>query len=485
MNVKNAMKYGTTLLLAMMTGCHGMQENDDRSMEKNSVENNTDSYNLKDKNFIKKFMNDNLNEILILLCDFETYREKPKKHKKESVYTYSLGLTWFYPGPGKKPIRVDNAKTKSMVENLSKQDALNQVKMHLEYETLTKIQSCCKTYGLTNLTKNQIFGLLISAYQLPGHTDGIVARLKNAKSDKQKQADAFQYLGKKNNSNFKTGTLKRRWWCGALYTGLITAADIQNKTCDSFSVVKLANLRSKGKYKMTPKVVKYALAVEKDNGKKITEMAKELNINLLSGTYIVNNNEPQDDDIMFKALSAYNKKDYKTAIDLYSRAIEKSTDNIAAYSDLSISYKKLGDSFKGKNKKSAWGYYEKCCEIVRTGINKINTDEIEKLEIKAQLYYNAGMARYALADMGIDKAKNYKNAQKNYENAKFNAEKAEIDVEPYERALDKFKNKQQSFIDAQNNIKQQETQKTGKFAKAAQIVKQKGKKQSVGKTRSR
>ncbi len=48
-----------------------------------------------------------------------------------------------------------------------------------------------------------------------------------------------------------------------------------------------------------------------------------------------------------------------------------------------------------------------------------------------------------------------------------------------------IKNKQQSFIDAQNNIKQQETQKTGKFAKAAQNVKQKGKKQSVGKTRSR
>ena len=404
------------------------------------------TYDLTQPDFINNFVEENWAEIVISVLEMETYRLTPKLQPGEPRYTYGPGLTWVYTRDktGNIVQHPCTGEWKTKADKFTVEDHFKQLKMHLLYKTecMHQIKNKAIANGLNKLTKEQIMGLLIAAYQLPADASQIIKKIAAAGNNVQKQIDAFQYY--KGKPKWKNGTLKRRWWCAMVYIGKINANDLYKLNRDAFAEANINTLLSKGHYKKDAATIKYALALTR-NTSTVEEFIKKYNI--LSGEIKIDNSKPKtieseeiDDPSMTEmilGLEAYKSADYASAIKHYKKAMEINPDNIEAYSSLSVSYKKQGDKYmNAKNMDAAIDCYDKCCRAVKDGAARVNANRgllQEDLTIKSSLYYNAGQARDALGKIYTAKndfgaaIRNYDLASKNYQTAIDNATMMEMD----------------------------------------------------------
>ena len=290
------------LMLLTVFGGAGLATN--KSKKSNDIQNKTENvkhvfadnsakrtidiqkiYNPADASFKKDFINENWSEIITGLLEFETYREKPVKHTKESRSTYGPGLTWVYDKTGQHACV---GTYKDMAEQFSEEQIWDQVKQHCLYkgECLSKIKSELKKYNFSVVTDNQIKGLLFAGYQTPsslGHpivnkTDkkgniikdkngnpikermpGIIPKLSEAGNDIQKIVDSF-IAGKDIDERWRDGTNKRRWWCAMCYIGKISVNDLLSMDCDAFSEISLGVVMKNGHFVYDDSTIEYALS---------------------------------------------------------------------------------------------------------------------------------------------------------------------------------------------------------------------------------
>ena len=100
-------------------------------------------YDVSDDNFVQQFFDDNWDNFVIFLSEFETFREKPVKQKSEDRYTYGPGLTWVWEqlANGQYTQHECIGKWKTKAEKFTKQQMWEQAQIHLLQETLPKIQA--------------------------------------------------------------------------------------------------------------------------------------------------------------------------------------------------------------------------------------------------------------------------------------------------------------------------------------------------------
>lgn len=420
---------------------------DDKKKKKDKVVNKV--YDLTDKNFMENFVDENWEDVVIGLLELETYRDKPTLQKGEDRYTYGPGITWVYIKDEngvveQKPCIGDYKK---MAEGFSKKQVWGQVRLHLLYKTevMAKIKNAYISRGITKVSSEQILGLLFAGYQTPAYVDNIISGIVKAGNNKQKQIDAFQYY--KGKKKWKTGTIRRRWWCAMYYAGKIDSYDFLELNRDVFSKVSVNLILKNGHFQYDEATILYALGLQ-NNKSKVRDYIIANKVCSLDGYSIPNVkgrdklsftelqiNNPSVAE-MDAGLAAAKAGDYKKAIEHYKQAIEIDIDNLAAYSDLSIIYKKYGDELLKSNKnQEALNYYDLCCNLVIEANKRMNANKslLEDLEIKAHTYYNAGQARDAMADIYMAKGDykkasyEYGRAAKNYETAYLNAAKLEMD----------------------------------------------------------
>ena len=244
------------------------------------------------------------------------------------------------------------------------------------------------------ITENELYGLCVAGYQLPGHIDEICENLNSAKTPQQ-IADAFITP----NYDKYGGTPKRRWVCGMLAAGYITMQDILNADVDNFYKADVTTMVRNGHFVTNKNTIKYVLGLP---GAQKTSAAVQqtadgrLGIQQLGGyapSKVVASVETAEDKSISESMSLllqagveYRAGRLEKAAQLYEQAIEKDPDNMEAYSSLSLTYKKLGD----KNK--SIDYYEKCIAFVKEGNNRMNANKTLLLDrdVKAASYYNAG-----------------------------------------------------------------------------------------------
>lgn len=478
------------------------ENNDEETIEDNDNGKNDDigikpnkTYDLTQPDFINNFVEENWTEIVISVLEMETYRLTPKLQPGESRYTYGPGLTWVYTRDktGNIVQHPCTGEWKTKADKFTVEDHFKQLKMHLLYKTecMHQIKNKAIANGLDKLTKEQIMGLLIAAYQLPADASPIIKNIAAAGNNVQKQIDAFQYY--KGKSKWKNGTLKRRWWCAMYYIGKINANDLYKLNRDAFAEANINTLLSRGHYKKDAATIKYALALTR-NTSTVEEFIKKYNI--LDGEIKIDNSKPKpieseeiDDPSMAEmilGLEAYKSADYNSAIKHYKKAMEINPDNIEAYSSLSVSYKKQGDKYmNAKNWDSAKDCYEKCCRAVKDGAARVNANREslqEDLTIKSSLYYNAGQARDALGDIYKYKndygtaIRNYDLASKNYQTAIDNATMMEMD----DNVISIYQNAKSKSLSKKSDLQKKEK------AKQASVKQKKVKvKTAVGKSKNK
>lgn len=217
-------------------------------------------YNVQDSNFVPNFVRDNWDDIAVCLLQFETYRGAPKVHEGESRKTYGPGLTWVYEvaKDGKIIAHECTGEWAKKASKFTDEDIWEQVKLHLLHrdEVMYRIQRACKRNKIETLTTEQILALMIAGYQLPSNISGIVNGINTAQSE-QAIADAFKYYTGK--SAYFNGTMKRRWWCAALYNGQISVDDLANLQRDVFNEAKLDSVFRRGHFRMNDNIVEYCL----------------------------------------------------------------------------------------------------------------------------------------------------------------------------------------------------------------------------------
>ena len=229
-------------------------------------------YSPESESFAKDFVDENWNEIVAGLLEFETYRDKPTVHAKETRATYGPGLTWVYQNGVQYPCQ---GKYKQVAENFSDVEVWNQVKQHCLYrgECLHKLRNELNKYNFSFMTDNQVLGLFFAGYQTPSLLadkkvnkgkpnekimPGIVHRLSEAGDDTQKIVDSF-VAGTEINSRWRNGTNKRRWWCAMYYIGKISADDFLALDRDVFSEIDINVIMKNGHFVYDDDVIDYAL----------------------------------------------------------------------------------------------------------------------------------------------------------------------------------------------------------------------------------
>lgn len=229
-------------------------------------------YSPENESFAKDFVDENWNEIVAGLLEFETYRDKPTVHAKETRATYGPGLTWVYQNGKQYPC---TGKYKKIAENFSDEEVWDQVKQHCLYrgECLYKLRNELNKYNFSFMTDNQVLGLFFAGYQTPSLLadkkvnkgkpnekimPGIVHRLSSAGDDTQKIVDSF-IAGTEINSKWRSGTNKRRWWCAMYYIGKISADDFLALDRDVFSEININVIMKNGHFVYGDDVVDYAL----------------------------------------------------------------------------------------------------------------------------------------------------------------------------------------------------------------------------------
>ena len=357
-------------------------------------------------------------ELFIAVEELETYRATPKKHTKEKRYTYWNGLTWVYTVTknGKIVQHPCVGQWKDMAAGFSREQCEEQFRLHLQFETFKSLEMAIS--GKSNINHQQIMGLLMLGYQLPGKMASIANHLNNATNTQQKM-DAFKY-SLPDNPLWREGTLKRRWWCGAYATGLITVDDLLGLKKDSFSKISLDKVatgikrNSKGEvlsiehFKFDTATVQYALNTARTKGDKPivrdvlnqTAGGRAVIKAIESGTQIdfiiAKSNFDQTD--YAKAVTSFRSGDYESAAAGFKKLLETNPNDALLWNDLAASYNNLGK-------------YDLALEC--TG--KI-FKEIGDRSQYAAAYYNAGVARENLGQ--------YESALANYQYAKKNGNKS-------------------------------------------------------------
>ncbi len=412
---------------------------------------NVVTYDISDVNFADNFLDDNWDDIVVSLLEFETWRDKAKLHSGESRYTYGPGITWVYTKDknGKLRQHACVGDYKQRASNFSVEQKLQQTRYHYEYETLPAIKRKLKKYGFTEITDQQMLGLFIAGYQLPAKLDdgnfstkldngkyekgkyiGIVHKLSDAGSNVQKQVDSF-IAGKEVREKWREGTNKRRWWCAMIYMGYITTDDLINLDRDAFSSININTILKNGHFVYDATTIEYVLAhANNPNRNSVKDFMKERNISINNNSSKhqknISSNAVENPSMKktIKGLQEFKNGNYKIAIKYYQEAIALDANNMEAYSSLALSYKKLGDQTH------SIADYEKTAETVKACNAQMNRNRnlLHDPDVKASTYYNAGLAREEMAklyekDNNIEQAiENYNKAKQNFETAYANAE---------------------------------------------------------------
>ncbi len=357
-------------------------------------------------------------ELFIAVEELETYRETPKKHTKESRYTYWNGLTWVYTVNKNGAITQHpcNGKYKDMATGFNREQCEEQFRLHLRFETFKSLKSAIN--GKNNINHQQIIGLLMLGYQLPGKMASIATRLNNA-ANNQQIMDAFKH-NLPENPLWREGTLKRRWWCGAYATGLITVDDLLTLKKDAFSKISLDKVatgikrNAKGcvlsieHFKFDNTTVQYALNTARTKGD--SPIVKDVLNQTVGGRAAIKAVESGipidfivaksnfDQTSYDKAVKSFKTGDYKFAATGFAELLKTNPNDALLWNDLAASYNNLGE-------------YERALEC--TG--KIFKEIKDKSQYGAA-YYNAGVAREKLGQ--------YESALENYKHAKKNGNKS-------------------------------------------------------------
>ncbi len=418
----------------------------------------------------------------------ETYRAVPKVQAKENVWTHGFGMTWSRDKNGKMTVRdyadtkanrkAGNTPHKPQVKRTKDAD-LEETQQFLRDHIYGKI----KRYMKRPITQNEFFGLCVAGYQLEGHVDDICANLNNAKTPQQ-VADAFITP-----TMYKYGgTPKRRWVCGMLAAGYITMQDILNADVDAFYKPDLNTFIRRGHFVCDANTIKYVLGLKKNGNTRdvVKNLADgKLAMQQLGGqlevapTRVVVAAETEDSKRISESMAelvnaqqAYNSGDYSKAAKLYEKAITQDPDNMQAYSDLALVYKKIGDKSKRIDD------YERAVSVVVNCNRRMNANGTLLMDhdIKASSYYNAALARTEIGDIyaargNKEKAQeNYVKALKNFKNALDNCELGDGDPEKikiYQRAINsvqaKMGRKKTTFVDASKTVKKSLDTREGEF----------------------
>jgi len=393
-------------------------------------------------------------DMALALTELETYRDTPARHLGESRYTRGPGLTWHYTRDGAG--RLHQYANDKNTPVIGRDGNYEQGQMHLEFETFRKIRA--NASDKQNITNRHVIGIALAGYQRPGDIVGIIGKIDAAQT-KQEVADAFlHFYGMSKKSKYFTGSLKRRWFCAALACGVITVDDFLDMQRDAFSAVEVNSIYRNGHFKLDAATVQYALSrVKKENpnntcceflnefktGRDILKrlnhggQTKTIDFSLEAASTA---SENQSIRLLTQADTQYRAKNYSAAAQLYAQAIDSDPDNMEAYSSLALAYKKLGDE------KNSVEYYQKCCDAVKRGNARMNANKtlLYDADVKAATYYNAGLAREAMADLYAARgdrqnaARNYDLAAKNYKTAISNVERGDNNparINAYSRAM--------------------------------------------------
>ncbi len=424
------------------------------------------------------------NSVGLGITELETYRTNPIKQKGEARYTRGPGLTWHYDY-NEEGVLVQRANGPNL-SVLSYDDNYNQARLHLIYETFKSIRA--NAQGKTNLTNRQVLGVALAGYQRSADIAGILLRINNAKTN-QEVADAFRYFKKGTMpEEFVKGSLKRRWFCAAIAAGVIDVDDFIDMQRDAFSAVEVNSISGINNFKLDAVTSQYALSRFKsksrnntcreflegfdagrliladfvkgaNNKEKVTEDKKPvLDLSLEAG---VGKEEKESMNQLISGDKKYKAGKYVDAAKMYQKAIDIYPDNMEAYSSLALTYKKLGDLEKSLD------YYEKCSETVKLGNERMNKNRslLYDADVKATTYYNAGLAREAMAKIYEEAGntelmrKNYDLAYRNFDTAyknciKGNADQKRLDI--YTAAMKRVKKAKSgnktAFVQARKNI---------------------------------
>jgi len=427
------------------------------------------TYDVTSPTFVQDFYTESWNDIIINLLEFETYTTKPVKNKKESVYTYGPGLTWVWE-KNKQGVYIKHrcvGKYKTKADKFTEADIWEQFRAHILHETLPAVQQALIKNGYTDVPINHILALMVAGYQMPGHLydesedRGIVKSLKEADYDAQKCIDAFSFwLAKK--KNFYDGSMKRRWWCGAIYVGYIDSHDLMDLNMDVFSAVDFNTVKPKDEnFKMDVSTLVYAMSKTKD-----TQIVKDFIVEHNLTQNLENCYTKSPDALVFNAdpsvlemvagIKDLRAHKYATSIEHYEKAIELNPENINAYSDLALVYKTCADTMSDRN--AAINYYQKCYDQLISVKKHLrnNPDLIIDNENMAYLYYNVATAQDAVAKIAEDQGNTkiaefmYKYARDSYKDAAAYAEQADIPDKTIKMYLSRKEDAEQHYKKVKN-----------------------------------
>ncbi|MDR0741353.1 MAG: tetratricopeptide repeat protein [Rickettsiales bacterium] len=388
----------------------------------------------------------------------ETRQVVPKIQDLENVWTHGWGMTWSFDSGGHMTIR-DYADTPANrkkgfkphkpKESRTKDEDLEETQQFLIDHIYSKIQK-----NMTReFTENELYGLCVAGYQLPGHLPAICKQLSAAKT-RQEAADAFITP----NMYKYGGTPKRRWICGMLAAEYITIQDVVNAHVDAFYGPDINTFIRDGKFVCNASTIKYVLGLKrKETTRSVLEQLADGRLALASvmkekKTKTLDFSPPSKDDaqiaasmeFLIRADNEYINKKYINAAELYKKAVDSDPDNMEAYSSLALAYKKLGDENKSIN------YYKMSLGAVVACNARMNANRNLLMDhaVKGSSYYNAGLAREAMAEIYkkkgeiIEAENNYILALKNYKTALYNYEQLdgfETNKEIYKKSIEKMK----------------------------------------------
>lgn len=448
-----------------------VDDNDDKQelLIENTI--NIQTINPNDDDFVERALNEYWAEIGVGLTELETYRATPVVHAGESRATRGLGCTWDYEY-NSKGVLIKKPNVPGKTKSLDKDKNYEQTKLHLIDETLPVLKNATK--GKNNIQAQQAIALIFAGYQRPNDMKEIANRIAIAKTP-QEVADAFDYYP--GPEQWRTGTLKRRWWCAAYAIGKISSQDLLALPRDAFSNININNVYKNGHFLLGDETVAYALNHAKQGNKSGVEtflsdfadgksIVKQVKANQAKSTIVVTRPQQSQQDTLIESSMAklnladkfFEQENFLQAAHAYTDAINIDQDNMEAYSSLALAYKKLGDKHNSIN------YYEKCLQTVKSGNARMNANKDLLLDrnIKAATYYNAGLAREEMAKIYYAQEKynlardNYNMAARNYKTALDNAYEVDLAEERktiYQNAIQRVQNAAKNVLKKTNDKK--------------------------------
>ncbi|MBQ0013477.1 MAG: tetratricopeptide repeat protein [Proteobacteria bacterium] len=420
--------------------------------------------------FINKALKKYFPHILVGLAELETCFESPVLISGESRATYYLGLTWVYErnDEGKIIQHPCTGKWRAVAAEFTNKEKQQQLKMHLEHETLGRLQKYAQK--IDDMQDHRIsIALLWAGYQRSVDMGGIVNLLSKAQT-KQDKADAFAYYG--GNAKWRRGTLKRRWLCAAYAVGIIDDNDLLNMNMDAFASLKISNYYKRdqnGQYHflLDEDTVKQVLGLTTKNERVKDFVGKEIVAQLSknnTGTIEFDDASKMADSIRNLNLgdTEYRNCNYEQAISFYDMAIKTDPDNMEAYNSLAVAYIALGDEHQSVK------HYKKACDVVDAWNARLEnyTDEEISLDAKSLAAFKAGVANekiaqiYKMSDSKLSIG-HYRKALANYKVAlQSNKTGSEIEerAKTYNESIKRVNNiivayQKNTFVLASNNMR--------------------------------